>query len=318
MTDHKEKIWVGFIAYGESTLKYLPYFLDSLAGQTGVELKVVAFDNTETDSANFDYLHSRSEVEVLSAGRNLGFGKAYNLMIARAVSDGARYFFVVNPDIILEASAISVLAGVLDADSSLSSACPKLRRWNFEKSEKTDMIDSCGIVLRPSLQFFDLGQGENDDGQYDKADILGPSGAAGLFRLESLEGIKEEGQYFDEHFFMYKEDCDLAMRLVLRGSKSRLVASAVGYHDRTAAGKGEGLLSRISSRSGKSRLVRSWSFVNQQLIYCKYWRTLGFIEKLRLVRQQCYLLAYVCLFEPYLLLELRQIAIKRRGLKYYE
>jgi GT2 family glycosyltransferase len=317
MPEKNGKIWVGFITYGESTFKYLPFFLDSLAGQTGADLKIVAVDNTENDGANADYLKTRSEVEVISAGKNLGFGKAYNLMVQKAVDSGAEFFFVVNPDIILEADAIAKLAGTLAADASLGSVCPKLRRWDFDKGEKTALIDSCGIVLRPALQFFDAGQGEADNGQCDNAEILGPSGAAALFRLSALEKTKEEGQYFDEHFFMYKEDCDLDMRLMLNGFKSRLVPSAVAYHDRTAAGRGESAFSRVRSRRAKSRQVKIWSFVNQQLIYYKYWRTLGFSEKLRLVRQQCALLAYVTVLEPYLLLALPQIAIKRRGLKCY-
>lgn len=318
MPGNNHKIWVGFITYGESTFKYLPYFLDSLAKQVGVELRVVAVDNTESGTTNLDYLKLRQEVEVLSSGTNLGFGKAYNLMISRAASRGAEYFFVTNPDVILEPDAIRLMAEALQAEPSSASACPKLKRWDFGKGEKTGYIDSCGIVLRPSLQFFDLGQGETDSGQYDQAEILGPSGAAGLFRIKSLEAAMENDQYFDEHFFMYKEDCDLDMRLLLTGGKSVLVPGAIAYHDRTAVGHGEGVISRIRSRRSKSRQVKIWSFVNQQLLYCKYWRTLDFGGKIRLVRQQCQLLAYVCLLEPYLLLQLRQLAIKRRGLKYYE
>ncbi len=317
MPENKHKIWVGFITYGESTFKYLPYFLDSLAKQAGVELRVVAVDNTESGTTNLDYLKLRPEVEVLSFGANLGFGKAYNLMISRAAAQGAEYFFVTNPDVILEPDAIRLMAEALDAEPLSSSACPKLKRWDFAKGEMTGYIDSCGIVLRPSLQFFDLGQGEADNGQYDQAEILGPSGAAGLFRVKSLEAVKENGQYFDEHFFMYKEDCDLDMRLSLAGGRSTLVPGAVAYHDRTAAGHGEGVISRIGSRRSKSRQVKIWSFVNQQLLYCKYWRTLGFSGKIGLIKQQCQLLAYVCLLEPYLLLQLPQLVIKRRGLKYY-
>lgn len=317
MLEKNGKIWVGFIAYGESTLKYLPFFLNSLASQIGVELKVVAVDNTETDTANLEYLKTRPEIEVISSGKNLGFGKAYNLMIKRAVASGADYFFVVNPDIVLEQNAISALAKRLSTDEKLGSVCPKLKRWDFEQDQKTDYIDSCGIVLKPALQFFDLGQGEPDKGQHDAAEILGPSGAAALFRLSALDNVKEGEQYFDEHFFMYKEDCDLDMRLSLGGYRSLLVPEAVGYHDRTAFGYGEGAIARIRSRRAKSRRVKSWSFVNQQLLYCKYWRLLDLASKMRLARQQCALLAYIAVLEPYLLLELPQIVIKRRDLRFY-
>ncbi|NTU99360.1 glycosyltransferase, partial [Candidatus Falkowbacteria bacterium] len=253
MQQNNETIWVGFITYGETTLKYLPYFLDSLACQTDVTLKIVCVDNTDGPSANLDYLADRREVEVISKGSNQGFGKAYNIMLTAANKAGAEYFFIVNPDVILAPDCLKRLIVALQKNQALSSVCPKLRRWDFEKKDKTEFIDSCGIVLRPSLQFFDLGQGEIDKGQYDSAEILGPSGAAGLFKMSALNSIKEGEQYFDEHFFMYKEDCDLTMRLNLKGGKSELVPLALAYHDRTASGFGEGFLARINARRSKSR-----------------------------------------------------------------
>jgi len=318
MPENNGKIWVGFITYGESTFKYLPFFLDSLNAQSDVDIKIVAIDNTEKSNTNLDYLQMRPEIGVVSSGSNRGFGKVYNIMRKQAVKNGAEYFFAINPDVILEKDALIKLVNTLSGDMTLGSVCPKLYRWDFGKGEKTKLIDSCGIVVRPSLNFFDLGQGEDDAGQYDQAEILGPSGAAALFRVSALEKIREGDQYFDEHFFMYKEDCDLDMRLSLKGFRSCLVADAIGYHDRTAVGHGTGLVSRVRSRHHKSRQVKIWSFINQQLIYCKYWRWLDLKNKLRLVKQQCALLSYIIFLEPYLLLQLPQLAIKRRGLKYYE
>ena len=69
------KIWVGFIAYGDSTLKYLPFFLDSLAEQAGVELKIVAIDNTENDEHVVRMAHAieslREEVQHIRELANL-------------------------------------------------------------------------------------------------------------------------------------------------------------------------------------------------------------------------------------------------------
>jgi hypothetical protein len=54
--------------------------------------------------------------------------------------------------------------------------------WDFNPADgadrKANVIDSCGIGITPSHHFYDIGQGEEDNGQYDKLkDIFGPSGA---------------------------------------------------------------------------------------------------------------------------------------------
>lgn len=119
--------------------------------------------------------------------------------------------------------------------------------------------------MKPGLRFVDAGQGEPDKGQYDDINILGPSGAAAMYRLEALEKAEQNGQYFDELMFMYKEDCDLAYRLKLAGYKSKCAPDAIIYHDRTARAKGEGNLKVFFNRGNKSQQIKKWSFLNQQI-----------------------------------------------------
>jgi len=320
MNESKAKLVIGFITYGESTAKYLPYFLPSLQAQTFKDYKIVVIDNTEIEqNKNLEYIKNNyPEIDFAWAGENLGFARAYNRMIKRAVDLGAEYFLALNADMLLLPETIEKILTAIDKDLVLGSVSPKIFKWDFENKQTTDIIDTCGIIVKPSLQFFDLGQGEKDEGQFNQSAILGPSGAASLFRLSALEKIKEGRQYFDEHFFMYKEDCDLAMRLNLKNYKSKLVPGAIIYHDRTVFGQGESILERIKSRQSKSRQVKVWSFLNQQLLYCKYWMTLGVKDGFRLIWQQCLLLGYIIILEPYLLLKLVKLAKIRRGLAYYK
>ena len=70
--------------------------------------------------------------------------------------------------------------------------------------------------MKPGLKFYDLGQGEEDRGQYDKFDIIAPGGAAGLFRLNLLKKIKEKDAYFDPEFFMYKDSETMEIAVVYK------------------------------------------------------------------------------------------------------
>lgn len=307
------KLVVGFLTYNDASAKYLADFLPSLKEAlyflSPQDYQVLAFDNSDLNqAANRLALEHFSAsngnfLEYLSADSNLGFSRAYNLLIRQAIKREAQYFLVVNPDTILEKDTLKELVTALDQDNSLSAVGPKIRRWDFLTNTKTRIIDSCGLVVKPGLRFFDLGQGVEDDKRFDKAEIIGPSGAAGLFRLSSLEKIKEDGEYFDERFFMYKEDCDLAYRLFLAQEKAKLVPTAIMYHDRTAASSGKGMINKIVDRQKKSRQVRAWSTHNQIIISIKHWSKQNFISRLRLIFQILFSFIFSLILEQFLVKE---------------
>jgi len=325
------KLAVGFILYEDSTARYLADFLPSLDQSLGFlspeECWIFIHDNSEKGEENrlaIKEWNSRRlaaglpEVEYISAGENLGFSRAYNVLIRRAAVYGADYFLVINPDTVLEPDAIRLLAASLEADGSLGSVAPQLCRWDFAGHKKTGMIDSLGIGLAPGLKFYDIGQGE-ERGDNFPASILGPSGAAGLFRMSALMRISFVGrdgrpQFFDESFFMYKEDCDLAYRLFLTGHGCRLVPGALIYHDRSAAAAGRGWLGAWRSRTGKSRTVRAWSFRNQHLIYLKFWSKQDNAGKMSIVKNVVIFFVFSLLFEQFLLKEYPRIYNLSRGL----
>ncbi len=293
---------IGFIIFGDTTAKYLPFFLPSLSNQTAKDFKIIAFNNGEADDANVRYLRANfPEIEIIGGGVNLGFAAAYNRMIARAQQDRADYFLMTNSDVIFEPDVLEKLARRLDADQELGSVCPKILKWGFSDNKKTDIVDSYGIGLKSGLRFFDVGQGKKDAQHFRYSRIIGPSGACGLFRMAALEKIKEQGKYLDERMFMYKEDCDLDYRLYLIHQESACFPEAVVYHDRTAAGIGSGDLAAIRSRKNKSREVKRQSLANQQLIFKKYWHLQNFISRLNIFFYLLKSFLYSLFFEQYLL-----------------
>lgn len=313
------RVYVGFITYGESTAKYLPYFLPSLKAQTFKDLKILAIDNTEEeDNENSRYLKNYPEIDFKWAGGNLGFARAYNKMINESLAGGAKYFLALNPDILVEAEAIGKMIKVIENDATLGSVSPRVLKWDFSGKKKTNIIDTCGIKMLAGLRFVDAGQGKVDDGSFNNIQILGPSGAAALYRMSALEKVKMgKKEYFDDMMFMYKEDCDLAYRLHLAGYKSKCAYEAIIYHDRTTNAGGEGNLKTILSRKNKSRQVKKWSFLNQQIIFIKYWRRQNFWNKLAIIWWEVKIIAFAFLFESYLLGELFKLRnFKRRIIRY--
>lgn len=310
---------IGLIAYNNSSSPYLPFFLPSLKAALAVSdfssFRLFVCDNSdannETNKIAIDNFLSENPdfpLTYLAAKNNLGFSAAYNLMISQADKMGAHYFLVINPDTILDEKAITEMRRALESNSSLGSVAPRIMSWDFENLKLGDKIDSLGLVMSAGLKFFDLGQGEKLNSYIQKnVSILGPSGACGMFNMKALSAVAEKRagrlQYFDERFFMYKEDCDLAYRLFLSGYGAKFLDSAVIYHDRTATSSGQGFRKIWLDRKAKSRQIRAWSFLNQHLIYGKFWSKQNFTSRLIILRRILSYFIFSLIFERFLLKE---------------
>ncbi|MDP2736421.1 MAG: glycosyltransferase family 2 protein [bacterium] len=313
------RLYVGFITYGKATAKYLPFFLPSLRRQSFRDFKILAVDNSEQmENENAQYIKNNfPEINLKWPGKNLGYAKAFNLMIREAVLNGAEYFLALNPDMILEPDAVEKLAGVMDNENQLGSATAKVLKWDFIKQEKTKIIDSCGLKLLPGLRFVDFLEGE-PSGANCGAEIIGVSGVCALYRLSALEKVKRDGRYFDELMFMYKEDCDLAYRLFLAGFKSKCAGDAIVYHDRSGAGDGRSNLAVALNRKNKSRLIKKLSFLNQQIIFIKYWRLQSLAGKIAIIWFELKMLVFILFFEVYLLGQFKELLIIKKKIEIYE
>ena len=322
------KLAIGFITYNKSSSPYLPYFLKSLKEAldfSGLDKYIVyGFENSDLDFRdnnnlikNFLSLNPNFNYKQFSAnGENLGFAKPYNLMIETALSSGFDCFLVINPDTVFSRESIFLLIEPLLKDINLSATAPRIMSWGLEELKPHNLIDSFGIGLKQGLKFFDIAQGI--EYQVEKKaeylswakNILGPSGAAGLYRLSALEQVAEiragKKEYFDERFFMYKEDCDLAYRLHLLNLKSLFVFEAIIYHDRTTKFS-PSHLNFFKTRSKKSRLARSWSFRNQHLIFIKHFSNQSFLSKMLILVKISIMFVFALIFEQFLLKEYKKI-----------
>lgn len=312
MINQDNKIYIGFITYGKSTSKYLPYFLFSLKNQTYKNFKILAVDNSEEES-NDNKLFIKTnypEIEFTWLGENLGFAKAYNKMINGAAKAGVDYFLALNPDMIFEDDFIEKLVDEIKKEEKIGAVAPKILKWDFESHEKKNVIDSYGLSFTREHRFFDKKQGEiNRAMDFRSEEAFGFTGAAVLFNPKALKDVAfnngEYLEYFDELMFMYKEDCDLSYRLRLAGWKIIFAPLAIAYHDRSVAQVGKTDLKIALNRKSKSIQVKKWSFLNQWILLLKI-RKLGFSRRVKFASAwyQFKSLIFVLFFEKYLLKEL--------------
>jgi GT2 family glycosyltransferase len=309
---------IGIITYGKSTAKYLPYFLASIKEQTDHDFELYVYDNTDDGSVAYrETLDGCGlDFKIFRSGTNLGFAKAYNVLINQAIKAGAEYFLAVNPDMVFEPSFLSRLTSALDSEKSAGAVTAKILRWDFANRRKTQMIDSLGIVADKYFRFFDDQQGLPDSQALtSRKEIFGFTGATALLRLEALRDVAFKREFFDELMFMYKEDCDLSMRLRLAGWKIILEPLAIAYHDRTAANVGQSVAQIAGGRKFKSRKVKQWSFLNQLILLYKFDRILPLRIRIPAWTYEMLSIGYASIFEPFLLKELQTFIRLRKQAK---
>lgn len=164
------------------------------------------------------------QIQLVENKTNSGFASAHNQAIRLTDTD---FVLVLNPDVFLEPNYIICLIQVMEQKLELGSITGKLVLQN-----NPGIIDSTGLVVNRIWRAFDRGAGESVNLWMDSAEVFGVSGAAAMYSRKMIDDISTKGEFFDEDFFAYKEDVDVAWRAGLLGWKAFYCADAVGLHKR--------------------------------------------------------------------------------------
>jgi len=201
---------------------------------------------------------------------NRGYGYAANRLIERAVrDDDCDYLLLLNPDVVLDRGFAAELVAALDADPAAALGGGRLVR------PRGGRLDSAGILLGRNRRPRDRGMGEVDRGQFSSEEVVfGVSGAALCLRIAALRDLEVDGEIFDEDFFAYHDETDIAWRAALRGWHARYVPTARATHER---GWKPGERFRIPVR------IRRHSFKNHTLQRVKNDRPLEWLRDLPII-----------------------------------
>lgn len=296
-----------------NSMKYLPEALASIEGQAFRDFTLIIVDNASTDGTAEFVKSEYPRATFIRNTKNLGFCHAHNQAIAYASAqlqrDGQELFVLVtNPDVVLEPSFLERLVGAVERRPEIGSACGKLLKMvargdgELIEGQRTNLLDSAGLKVFKSRRIVDRGAGESDGaGRYDETEeVFGPTGALALYRLAALNDVAANGAVFDEDFFVYKEDIDLAWRLRLAGWGSLYVPAARAYHYRTAAGSEKAsALAVIRGRRSRSKAVNFYSYRNHLLLVLKNDHVLNWLlDSPRIVWYELRKFLYVLFAEP--------------------
>jgi len=254
-------VLVSLVTHNES--KDVEHLLPSLFAQTHRDLALFALDNNSQEGTRSTLAAFQRKAPIpmtlVASKENLGFTGGHNKGIEKAIETGADWVLVVNADVTLPPELVErLLAEATEPrHARVASFTPKVRRAEGPDLVPTDRIDTVGFRMTRSGRHFDIAAGLRDDGSFDRpAEIFGVSGCLALYRTAALREAKISTGFFDDDFFLYREDVDLAWRLRAFGWSARCVPAAVAYHRRRSLPERRRLMSAVANlHSVKNRFL---------------------------------------------------------------
>ena len=193
--------------------------MSSLENQTTGDFDITVIDNGSTDGTPDQVAEEWPEVRVVRLAENLGYAAAANRGIDATAGE---YVAFLNDDMELEPEWIERLAAELDRDPKLGLVTGKVM---FEHDRS--LIYQAGHEYYTYGWCATRGLNEKDEGQYDeRLPSVAGTGAGSMYRREA---IKRAGG-FDEDYFMYCEEVDLGLRVLLAGYAGLYVPAPVAFH----------------------------------------------------------------------------------------
>ncbi len=209
--------------------RFLPTCLNALRAQDypADRFEVIVVDDASRDGSLDLLKREFPEVRVVALQRNRGLAAACNAGATVARGDA---LVMLNNDTEASPGWLSALMSTLIAHPEVGAVASKMLLF-----DRRDILHSAGDMYGRDGIPRNRGVWERDEGQYDEdRRVFGGCGGAVAYRRDAWE----EAGGFDEQFFMYLEDVDLAWRLRLLGWEALFAPEARVYHHLSATGGG--------------------------------------------------------------------------------
>ena len=167
-----------------------------------------------------------NKVRFSTSASNVGFAGGMNALLRAALANSStEHILLLNSDTRPMPGFITAMRTKLDPANRVDLITAKML------DEKDSSVDSLGITLFRST----LASNRKRDDEI----LLGPSGGCALLTRRLLEDLQAmHGEWFDETFFCYAEDTDLAVRARWLGYRPAYADDAVVYHARSLSSGG--------------------------------------------------------------------------------
>ena len=200
--------------------KFLKTFFESLNEDCEYIDEDIIVDNGSNDKSK-EYIKSNSfnfPVVLIENSENMGFSPAVNQGIQQAKNE---FVFSLNNDTEVRKGSIKALVDLISSSEDIFSVQAKMLQY-----KNKELIDDVGDEY--NLLAWTKKTGENHkSGEYGEVkEIFSSCAGAAMYKKSVLNEIG----MFDDNFFAYMEDVDLAIRSRINGYRNLLCPDAIVYH----------------------------------------------------------------------------------------
>lgn len=210
--------------------------LNSIFAQNleGLRYEIIVVDNYSQDDLG-DLNSVYSQVKFIRSSKNLGMGGGNNLGLESASGE---FILVLNPDTVMRGGAISILFNYLKTNAAVGMVGPKILYPDGSLQISCSRFPSFFMpILRRTFlgEYFKDSRDRFTMNDYDRQSIRPVDwlmGSCLMFRGKMVLKSGETFQpRFDERFFMYFEDTDLARQIWTKGWRVVYNPEAIITHD---------------------------------------------------------------------------------------
>ncbi|MBR5503484.1 MAG: glycosyltransferase family 2 protein [Methanobrevibacter sp.] len=208
--------------------EFLNSYFETLAFQSRFIEEIIIVDNASADGSVGlieEYINSPSfkiDIKLIKNDENLGFAPAVNQGIRLAKSE---FIYSLNNDVELEYNTIETIIESME-ESIKNGENPFSIQSKMIQYHNKDLIDDAGDEYNLLAYTKKLGDGSAISNYNEKKEIFSSCAGAALYRKSLLEEIG----LFDENFFAYVEDIDIAFRAQINGFKNFFEPKSIVYH----------------------------------------------------------------------------------------
>ena len=215
--------------------------------------EVIVVDNASSDGSVEMLEREFTSVIRIVNKENKGFGAANNQ--ALAIMKG-EYALLLNTDVVLTADAVNKLWNFCDKNEKAGIVCGQLLNADGSKQNSVASFPSL-LTLATNTSLLELlFPGRYPSKRYKHTSPIEVNSAIGACIMIRKKALDESGA-FDERYFFFFEETDLAYTMRLKGWKIYQVPDAFVYHLQGQS-IGHNISSRIEFYRSRYQFLRKW------------------------------------------------------------
>lgn len=195
-------------------------------------VEILVIDNGSSDGTVARVEDHHPKAELIRTGSNLGFGRANNIGIRKALVRGGEYVFLLNQDAWVAPETVGRLVEASGEHAEYGVISPV-----HLNGEGTALDRGFSGYLPPGRRDALASEPLGEDGE----EIVTVDFVNAAAWLVPSRCIRKVG-LFEERFHMYAEDNNLIRRMRYHGYKVGVVPGAIAWHDREERGRRQDFL----------------------------------------------------------------------------